>query len=177
MTAFPAHTPNGFAIRPRPGDGYFDGTLMCKANGKLIADYLRLDSTKAYLAALSCNMGIPISLLIETRKGNTKKYEQGTWVHPQVAIHLGQWCNPEFAVWVTNLVFDWLQGQQPLSRKALADDLAEDICQLGGHLERAQGTIHALNEAVDFGMFSDVADILQARIDKAYKIAKAILSA
>jgi hypothetical protein len=34
---------------------------MAKTNGKLIADYLRLDTTKAFLDNLSTDMGIPIS--------------------------------------------------------------------------------------------------------------------
>jgi len=35
---------------------------MAQANGKLIADYLRLDSTNAFLVELSGSMGIPFSL-------------------------------------------------------------------------------------------------------------------
>ena len=35
---------------------------------------------------------------------------QGTWVHPQVAIHLAQWLSPQFAVKVTQWVFDWMNG-------------------------------------------------------------------
>jgi hypothetical protein len=35
---------------------------------------------------------------------------QGTWVHPQVAIHLGQWASPKFAVLVSKWVFEWMSG-------------------------------------------------------------------
>lgn len=35
---------------------------------------------------------------------------QGTWVHPQVAINLGQWCSPKFAVAVSKWVFEWMRG-------------------------------------------------------------------
>ena len=35
---------------------------------------------------------------------------QGTWVHPQVAINLGQWASPKFAVLVSTWVFEWMRG-------------------------------------------------------------------
>lgn len=35
---------------------------------------------------------------------------QGTWVHPQVAIHLAQWLSADFAVRVSRWVFDWMSG-------------------------------------------------------------------
>lgn len=35
---------------------------------------------------------------------------QGTWVHPQVAINLGQWASPKFAVLVSKWVFEWMSG-------------------------------------------------------------------
>lgn len=42
-------------------------------------------------------------------KGGETKL-QGTWVHPQVAINLGQWASPKFAVLVSKWVFEWLNG-------------------------------------------------------------------
>ena len=32
-------------------------------------------------------------------------------MHPQVAINLGQWLSPAFAVRVSKWVFDWMQGK------------------------------------------------------------------
>lgn len=34
-------------------------------------------------------------------------------MHPQVAINLAQWISPEFAVQVTQWVFDWMSGKVP----------------------------------------------------------------
>ncbi len=105
---------NGIRIRQRTSDNYLDATAMCKATGKLFADYQRLKTTQEFLEELSTDigipitsdMGIPISQLIESKKGNTEKFEQGTWVHPQVSINLAQWCSPKFAVQVTKWVFE-----------------------------------------------------------------------
>jgi hypothetical protein len=97
-------------IHQRVKDGYVNATAMCRVAGKLFADYNRLATTKAFLDALSSDMGIPISELVQSIKGGNPEL-QGTWVHPQVAIHLAQWLSPKFAVQVTKWVFDWMSGK------------------------------------------------------------------
>lgn len=97
-------------VRQRALDGYINATAMCKAAGKLFGDYSRLRSTKEFLEALSLDMGIPISKLVEQFRGKPA-HLQGTWVHPQVAIHLAQWLSPEFAVQVSRWVFEWMSGR------------------------------------------------------------------
>ncbi|SKA90210.1 KilA-N domain-containing protein [Thiothrix eikelboomii] len=99
----------------RPEDGYMNATAMCQATVKQFADYNRLSATTAFLTALSTDMGIPISELIQTVRGGNG--QQGTWVHPHVAIHLAQWLSPEFAVKVSRWVFEWMgQGKSNLSQ-------------------------------------------------------------
>lgn len=99
-------------IHQRVKDGYVNATAMCKAAGKPWADYNRLSTTSLYLEALSADMGIPITELVQSIRGGVPTM-QGTWVHPQVAIHLAQWLSPEFAVKVTKWVFDWMSGKVP----------------------------------------------------------------
>ena len=105
------HSVDGEVIPQRPRDGYINATRLCQQAGKLFGDYYRLTQTKAYLDELSADMGIPISGLVQIIRGGNDKLIQGTWVHPQVAIHLGQWLSPAFAVQVTRWVFDWIQGK------------------------------------------------------------------
>src|SRR4051812_12373086 len=95
---------NGIAITQRRADRYIDATAMCRAHGKLIADYLRLGSTKEFLNALSGSMGIPIDVLVQIITGGPNA-SRGTWVHPRVALNLAQWCSPNFAVQVS----EWLE--------------------------------------------------------------------
>ena len=104
------HIEDGTTIYQRATDGYVNATAMCKAAGKLGADYYRLVSTKEFITELSSTMGIPIDLLV--RKIMTGENEiRGTWIHPQVAIHLGQWLSPKFAVKVSKWVLDWSTGK------------------------------------------------------------------
>ncbi|MGA1256944.1 MAG: KilA-N domain-containing protein, partial [Candidatus Nanopelagicaceae bacterium] len=88
-------------------DGYVSLTDMAKASGKLVADYLRLNSTQNYLEALSIDMGIPISALCKTFKGGNDK--QGTWAHPEIAIDFAQWCNPQFRIWANRTLKNALE--------------------------------------------------------------------
>lgn len=103
------HVYNGETILTR-GDGHWNATAMCQANGKLWAHYRENASTKEFLEALSAVIGIPITAkngpsgletgLVDVRQGGPPAL-QGTWVHRRVAIHLAQWCSADFAVRVT----------------------------------------------------------------------------
>lgn len=103
------HEVRGTPVPQRSKDGYIDATAMCRIAGKLWADYSRLAATQAFFGALEADMGIPISDLVQSSKGGDPRL-QGTWVHPQVAIHLAQWLSPEFAVKVSKWVYDWISG-------------------------------------------------------------------
>ena len=82
-----------------------NATQMCKAAGKLFANYKQLDGTKDYLQALESIIGIPILELIKVDVGGN---HSGTWIHRLVAVHLAQWLSPSFAVkvslWVNELM-------------------------------------------------------------------------
>jgi hypothetical protein len=105
-------------IQQRVRDGYINATAMCKVAGKLWADYRRLKTTDAFLVALSNDMGIPIAEIIQSVSGGNPQ-AQGTWVHPQMAVHLAQWLSPEFAVKVSRWVYDWMTGHARPGAKSL----------------------------------------------------------
>lgn len=103
------HQTDAGIVQQRASDGYINATAMCKAAGKLFGHYREPDATKAFLAALEEDIGISISQLIQVIRGGN--VAQGTWVHPQVAIHLAQWLSPRFAVQVSKWVFEWMSGK------------------------------------------------------------------
>ncbi|MBS7778512.1 KilA-N domain-containing protein [Acidovorax sp. CCYZU-2555] len=129
------HQVQNSTVEQRAEDGYINATAMCKAAGKLFGHYQENASTKAYLEALEADIGIPISKLIQVLRG--ANVAQGTWIHPQVAIHLAQWLSPQFAVQVSKWVFDWMSGKGSPAK-------------LPYHLER-----HLLNQnRIPLGYFS-----------------------
>ena len=121
LTLIP-HELNATVINQRRQDGYIHATAMCQAAKKRWHDYIRLETTTKYLEALASDAGIPASGLINSLRGGSG--DQGTWVHPKVAIHLAQWLSPEFAVQVTNWVHAWMTGNAPIDPMKVLDDPA-----------------------------------------------------
>ena len=158
------HEANGLQVSQRLEDGYLNLTLMAKTNGKLIADYLRLDTTKAFLDKLSTVMGIPISGkngLIQIRKGGNDKNAQGTWGHPKVAIHCAMWCDAEFAVFVTNLVFDWMTtGKNPIQPQPTSTEIPTDLSLIVQELENLIISIRSHSRTIHTGAHQPVDPIL-----------------
>ena len=105
---------NGISILSRAEDGYINATAMCKAGKKLFANWYQLESTKDLIKELEnqiikSDIGIPISQLVDVKKGNTSQFSQGSWVHPDLAVQLAQWISPTFALqvsrWVRELAY------------------------------------------------------------------------
>ena len=107
-------------VQQRAVDGYINATEMCRASGKRFGWYYRLDGTRAFMDALEADVQIRTSTLVQSVRGGPPEL-QGTWVHPQVAIHLAQWLRPKFAVQVTRWVFEWMSGR--LVREAMPDHI------------------------------------------------------
>ncbi|WCS27202.1 KilA-N domain-containing protein [Methylobacterium sp. NMS14P] len=103
------HQTAGGLVCQRPSDGYINATAMCQATGKRWNHYASNEGTKAFIAALAADTGIPAAVLVQSLSGGTPEL-QGTWVHPQVAINLATWCSPIFAVQVSKWVHDWMRG-------------------------------------------------------------------
>ncbi len=103
-------TINDVEIISRMEDNYINATQLCQAGGKLFADWYRLNTTKQLINEAVSDMGIPISQLVDIKKGNTNEYNQGTWLHPDLAIQLAQWISSKFALqvskWIRNLFTD-----------------------------------------------------------------------
>jgi KilA-N domain/P63C domain len=108
------HHLDDFVIHQRKPDGYFDATAMCAAVDKRFACYRRLETTQEFLKELSTVVQIPTSKLIVSIQGGPPEF-QGTWIHPDVAIHLAQWCSPKFAVAVSRWVREWFNFKVDVS--------------------------------------------------------------
>ena len=97
------YTYNGTLILAS-GDGYWNATAMCRANGKLWSNYWQNQSTQEFVEELARSLGIPRDRLVRTVMTGPND-TRGTWVHRRLAMHLAQWCSPRFAV----LVAGWIE--------------------------------------------------------------------
>jgi len=104
----------GVMIDQRALDGYINATAMCKAVDRQWNHYWDSAPTQKFIAELVSETSIAATVLVQSVRGGRV---QGTWVHPQVAIHLAQWLSPRFAVQVTKWIYDWMSGgaRQPSS--------------------------------------------------------------
>ena len=75
---------------PMRKDGYIHATALCKASEKRLVKWKENKETKELIDKLSLKVRIRTSALIEIHKGGNDKYSQGTWIHPDLGIHLAQ---------------------------------------------------------------------------------------
>ncbi len=159
---------HGTTIRQR-SDGYLNATDMCKVNGKHFKHYMENQSTSEFINALSLKVGIPTFKIIEIKLG---RYG-GSWIHPKASIHLAMWCSPEFAVTVSEWVYELLTkgsvSLDPNKSAKLVQAKSDELSKLDitGNAKR-----NALNNFIKerfgydtlamFEMESQVAEIQQA---------------
>lgn len=96
---------NGSEVSFKNGDAVMiNATQMAKPFGKTTKDWLRLQSTQEFINTLGSVRHICLSQLIVSQKGNTASYEQGTWMHEDVAMEFARWLSPQFAIWCNDRI-------------------------------------------------------------------------
>ncbi|HFC3093793.1 TPA: KilA-N domain-containing protein [Neisseria gonorrhoeae] len=97
-------------------DGFLNATSIAAHFGKLPKDYLKTEQTQQYVSALAESLSERTKILTDenqlviVKKGNSKNFTQGTWLHPKLAIHFARWLNPRFAVWCDEQIEILLNG-------------------------------------------------------------------
>lgn len=99
----------GFIIT-QDSNGYINATEMCRINNKRVDDWVKTQKTQNYISYISKDLSIPASQLVISIKGNFSNTEQGTWIHPELAICLGRWISVEFAVWCDRHIKKYLES-------------------------------------------------------------------
>lgn len=94
-------TLGGIEVISRKEDGYINATQLCKAGEKEYSGWFRNSKTEEFLNELGSVLQICRTDLLKINQGGN---DQGTWVHPRVAIHIAQWVSPKFAVIVTGWI-------------------------------------------------------------------------
>lgn len=102
------HEVNNSVIEQRSDNGYINATALCSAANKRWHNYVRNETTGHFLRALETKTRIRVLDLIQEVRGDDGI--AATWVHPKVAIHLAQWLSADFAVQVSEWVYDWISG-------------------------------------------------------------------
>ncbi|WP_082887888.1 KilA-N domain-containing protein [Eikenella sp. NML03-A-027] len=106
-------------------DGYLNATMIASHFGKLPKDYLKSEQTQQYISVLAENLSVRRKILTKENQIVIVKrggIEQGTWLHPKLAVHFARWLDPKFAVWCDEQIEQILSGS-PQTRKALPSGL------------------------------------------------------
>ena len=144
---------NGVVVEQRMPDGFINATAMCTAHGKKIDSWFRTRDTLELFEVLAIDLSVPInysnlsnldvSRLSGTKyskifpnlvfsRGGSPENGGGTWLHPDLAIQLAQWCNKFFAIQVSRWVREWLTSaynpallEADMERVAIRDELKD----------------------------------------------------
>lgn len=119
-------------------EGWINATNIAKRFGKRPAKWLELPSTKSYMAALAKALGKTDVRksdfgLVRAQKGGT---QQGTWLHPKLAVSFARWLDDDFAVWcdlhIDSLLREELSAQQHYDLAVIALEKQKERGSLAG---------------------------------------------
>lgn len=91
-------------------DGWFNATTAAEWFGKRVDNWMRLQETQEYIAAVMRHSNTSkVRDLIKTKRGN----QGGTWLHPRLAIAFARWLSPDFAIWCDLQIDGLIRGDHP----------------------------------------------------------------
>lgn len=117
-------------------EAWFNATAVAAPFEKRPNDWLNLDSTKEYLAALAEIPNYQESWYLKTTRGKFG----GTWMHPKLAIPFARWLDVRFAVWCDMQIESILKSRKPNALK----DLGTHKALPGGLTIEQQDAVKAL---------------------------------
>ena len=128
-------------IPARAKDAFVNATAICKASGKRFNNWYRSEQTQELISALEAKTRISALALIEVRKGGNDKTLRGSWIHPDLAIHLAMWASPGFAIQVSHWTRELLLiGKVELGQEKDSDDLELSWKEKAATLEQSFGS-------------------------------------
>ena len=71
-------------------DGYVNATLICQSTGKQWGHYADRNLARNFFKKLSSELGCKVDDIVQSKRGGNCK---GTWIHPQLLVHLQHWCS------------------------------------------------------------------------------------
>lgn len=144
---------------PLREDGYIYATGLCSVSGKRMHNWLRLRETKNLQKKIEMKLevtkncdaqGRVSQLSMEVYKGNTSKYSQGTWIHPDLGLNLAQWCSPNFSAqvskWLRELIFT---GSVELGKEKTDEEISNKYQQIIKYLQEKLEQTENLVKAYD----------------------------
>lgn len=163
MTNFIVHSVSDVSVSLNSGDGYINATALAQAHKirtgqrKDVSDWARLKKTSETLKHLSSVTGIPVTALTRVVQGGNPS-DQGTWIHPRLAVRFAMWLSDDFGLMVEDWVRDWRSPKEEglpylpphIEAVQVADSIRHITDTLDDHPRLAQILIdHSVNEIIE----------------------------
>lgn len=106
-------------------NGYLNATVVAAHFNRRVGNYLKSERTQEYIAALAEKLSVTPKRATEDnqiviiKQGGT---EQGTWLHPKLAVDFARWLDPKFAVWCDEQIEQILSGSPKLGTQTTIDE-------------------------------------------------------
>ena len=106
-------------------NGYLNATVVAAHFNRRVGSYLKSERTQEYIAALAEKLSVTPKRATEDnqiviiKQGGT---EQGTWLHPKLAVDFARWLDPKFAVWCDEQIEQILSGSPKLETQTTIDE-------------------------------------------------------
>jgi hypothetical protein len=135
-------------------DGWFNATQAAAKWGKRPVDWLALQSTKDYIAALKRHNPSMGKTHIARKGGDVRNPDiaQGTWLNPKLAVAFARWLDADFAVWCDAQIDGLIRGKDDWRKlrhaSASSFKVANDILKMVREQQsKDTETHHYTNEA------------------------------
>lgn len=145
-----------------------NATEMAKPFKKLVADFLRLKTTKEYIEILEkerygdSHIAPKREVLRVVKGGDIEKGLQGTWMDEQLALKFASWLAPRFEVWVYKKIHELLTTGKTELEARPSQSIIKSIRLIADQLEAHDRDIQTLKE--DVKEIKDYVGDLEAKI-------------
>ena len=113
--------------------------------------WIWLPTTQEFLSTLSDVRKLHITQLVTTAKGNSSLFEQGTWMHEDVALEFARWLSPQFAIWCNDRIKELLKHGVTAMPGLLDNALSnpEPLIKALTELKEARERVAAIEEEIN----------------------------
>lgn len=128
-----------------------NATEMAKPFGKVAKDWLRTNQAQEFIKTLSSVRQICPTQLVIVQQGNSSMFEQGTWMHEDVALEFARWLSPQFAIWCNDRIKELLKHGVTAMPGLLDNALSnpEPLIKALTELKEARERVSAIEEEIN----------------------------
>jgi hypothetical protein len=142
-------------------NGYINASKLCTLGGKRFVNWIRLENAQELIKEVENEINTEVSDLrlrlspVISIKGGNDQSLTGSYVHPDLVVHVASWLSPKFAIMVSKIVNNYIISE--FERKKMIE------------LGEKDNIIEEMNKKLDF-MINQNDDLKKINSDQTEKI-------